>query len=71
MEQELRDRYAHDLIDAQDKGLAQYGLHRQDNALMTCIVPSPFSRDHMHFVDGGSGGYTKAAEMIKALRASQ
>ena len=48
--------------------IARYGLHRQDNALMTCIVPSAFTRDHMHFVDGGAGGYTKAAEMLKAER---
>jgi hypothetical protein len=56
------------LIAAQKAGIADYGLHRQDNALMTCIVPSPFTRDHIHFVDGGTGGYTKAAEMIKARR---
>lgn len=56
------------LVAAQSAGIAQYGLHRQENALMTCIVPSPFTRDHMHFVDGAAGGYTKAAEMLKAKR---
>jgi hypothetical protein len=51
---------------AQAAGIARYGLHRQESALMTCIVPSAFSRDHMHFTDGATGGYTKAAEMLKA-----
>jgi hypothetical protein len=33
---------------------------------MTCIVPSPFANDHMHFVDGANGGYARAAEALKA-----
>lgn len=48
------------------EGICFYGLHEQDTALMTCIVPSPLSRDHMHFVDGGDGGYAKAATNLKA-----
>lgn len=51
---------------ARDEGVAHYGLHSQDSALMTCIVPSPFANNHMHFVDGAAGGYAKAAEMLKA-----
>ena len=47
------------------EGIADHGLHRQDAALMTCFVPSPFAHDHMHFVDGAAGGYAKAAEMLK------
>jgi len=50
---------------AQEEGVARYGLHRQDKALMTCIVPTPTARDHIHFVDGASGGYARAAEMLK------
>lgn len=46
-------------------GACYYGLHEQDAALMTCIVPSPLSRDHMHFVDGASGGYAAAANKLK------
>jgi hypothetical protein len=53
------------LAAAQMAGVARYGLHRQDSALMTCIVPSAFTRDHIHFVDGAAGGYAKAAEMLK------
>lgn len=56
------------LMAAEVAGIAEYGLHRQDQALMTCIVPSPFTKDHMHFVDGAAGGYAKASEMLKAAR---
>ncbi|WP_418135797.1 DUF3095 domain-containing protein [Agrobacterium sp. El2ro-1b] len=47
-------------------GSCYYGLHEQDAALMTCIVPSPLSKDHMHFVDGADGGYAAAASRLKA-----
>ncbi|AJC81690.1 hypothetical protein IE4803_PA00045 (plasmid) [Rhizobium etli bv. phaseoli str. IE4803] len=54
---------------ARAKGIARYGLHRQASALMTCFVPTPISRDHMHFIDGASGGYAVAASRMtgKAL----
>lgn len=47
-------------------GRCRYGLHSQQSALMTCIVPTPMTRDHMHFVDGGAGGYAEAAKQLKA-----
>ncbi|MDX0565997.1 DUF3095 family protein [Sinorhizobium medicae] len=50
-------------------GICRYGLHRQDAALMTCIVPTPMSRDHMHFIDGAAGGYAVAARNLKATLA--
>ena len=53
---------------ARADGIADYGLHAQSNALMTCIVPSHTDSSHMHFVDGAGGGYAKAAEMLKAQR---
>lgn len=46
-------------------GTCYFGLHEQEAALMTCIVPSPLSRDHMHFVDGADGGYAAAASRLK------
>ena len=52
------------LRDAQAKGIARYGLHRQQSALMTCFVPTPLSRDHLHFIDGAGGGYAVAASQI-------
>jgi hypothetical protein len=59
------------LDDAERAGDCHYGVHLQDQALMTCIVPSPMTRDHMHFVDGAMGGYAEAASRLKQkLRAS-
>ncbi|MBY3385963.1 DUF3095 domain-containing protein [Rhizobium laguerreae] len=49
---------------ARAKGIARYGLHRQASALMTCFVPTPISRDHMHFIDGAAGGYAVAASRM-------
>jgi hypothetical protein len=50
---------------AQSEGTAFYGLFRQDSAVMTCIIPSAARDDHIHFVDGGSGGYALAAVQLK------
>ncbi|TAZ49270.1 DUF3095 domain-containing protein (plasmid) [Rhizobium leguminosarum] len=52
------------LQQAQAKGVACYGLHRQSSALMTCFVPTPIARDHIHFIDGAAGGYAVAASQI-------
>lgn len=56
------------LKQASEQNIVTYGLFEQDDAIMTCIVPSVTSDDHIHFVDGAAGGYTKAASKIKALR---
>jgi hypothetical protein len=58
------------LKQAQEKGVARYGLHRQSSALMTCFVPTPLSRDHMHFIDGAAGGYAVAASQITGKQLS-
>ncbi|MGP1397865.1 MAG: DUF3095 domain-containing protein [Inquilinaceae bacterium] len=52
---------------ARDDGTCRYGLHRQAEALMTCIVPSPLRHDHFHFVDGAGGGYALAARQLKGM----
>ncbi|QRM54605.1 DUF3095 domain-containing protein [Sinorhizobium sp. BG8] len=51
-------------------GVCRYGLHKQDSALMTCVVPTPMSRDHVHFIDGAAGGYAIAASQLKAAAAA-
>lgn len=56
------------LDDAVASGIAHYGMHRQSSALVTCIVPSTTTRDHIHFVDGADGGYARAAEQLKEQR---
>jgi hypothetical protein len=53
------------LAEGEEAGVISYGLFEQDEAIMTCIVPSVTSDDHVHFVDGASGGYTTAAMSIR------
>jgi hypothetical protein len=52
------------LNQASAAGVLRYGMHEQEEALMTCFVPSALSPDHLHFVDGGGGGYAAAAKML-------
>ncbi len=47
-------------------GALRYGMSVSETALMTCIVTSPSQSLHVHFVDGGDGGYTSAAKTMKA-----
>lgn len=51
---------------AKADGTIRYGIYEQDAAIMTCIVPSIKTDDHLHFLDGASGGYALAAKMMKA-----
>lgn len=44
-------------------GRLVYGLHASKTAMFTCLVFQ--LDDHMHFVDGGDGGYTLAAQQLK------
>jgi len=32
---------------------------------MTCLTPSVYRSDHMHFLDGAAGGYLAAAASMK------
>lgn len=50
----------------QAAGTLRYGMNVSETALMTCIVTSPSQSLHVHFVDGGDGGYTSAAKSMKA-----
>lgn len=54
------------LDEAERAGVCYYGLHRQDSALVTCLVMSPMQPNHIHFVDGAAGGYAMAAAGMKA-----
>ncbi len=53
-----------------DKGDLTYGLHISDHAVMTCLVASSEDNQHVHFIDGGDGGYTAAATQLKARSAN-
>ncbi|MFT4691058.1 MAG: hypothetical protein ACI9OD_003281 [Limisphaerales bacterium] len=43
-----------------------YGTHFSDTALMTCYLQDLKDGEHIHFIDGGNGGYAMAAKQLKA-----
>lgn len=65
----VADQIEHVLRTARESGIADYGLQRQDSALITCVVPSPIRPDHVHFIDGSAGGYALAAMDLKRSQA--
>jgi hypothetical protein len=66
---ELERALAGLLAKAASQRIVRYGLHRQDAAMMTCFTPSVMRSDHVHFIDGASGGYASAATALKAMAA--
>lgn len=50
------------------RGELSFGMHLADFAVMTCLVASAADGRHVHFVDGGDGGYTLAAVELKKRR---
>ena len=66
---ELERALTQRLAQAASAGIARYGLHRQDAAMMTCFTPSALRSDHVHFIDGARGGYASAATALKATPA--
>jgi Protein of unknown function (DUF3095) len=66
---ELESALTQRLARAASAGIARYGLHRQDAAMMTCFTPSALRSDHVHFIDGARGGYASAATALKAMPA--
>jgi len=47
------------------KGEIFYGMHESDTSLMTCYVQDLDEGNHIHFIDGGNGGYAMAALQLK------
>lgn len=43
----------------------KYGLHVSNASVMSCFVKDMSTDEHIHFVDGADGGYTKAANNLK------
>lgn len=41
-----------------------YGIHSSNTAMMTCSIKS--IKNHIHYVDGGDGGYAMASRALKA-----
>lgn len=46
-------------------GILFYGTHIADTSQMTCYVESTSDAKHIHFVDGGDGGYAVASMQLK------
>lgn len=45
-----------------------FGFNESSFAVITCFVRS--LTNHIHFIDGGNGGYTKASVMLKSQKAN-
>ncbi len=55
----------------EERGEIIYGLHISQDALMTCLVFNLARSRHIHFIDGGNGGFTLAAtELKKKMKSS-
>jgi hypothetical protein len=63
---ELADEIEQHLKDCVARQIVRFGTHRQRAAMMTCFTPSPTRSNHVHFIDGASGGYAMAASALKS-----
>ncbi len=52
------------LNELEEEGLINYGFFVSKESIMSCYVRN-LNEDHIHFVDGSEGGYTKASVMLK------
>jgi hypothetical protein len=53
------------LQEAHQRGNLYYGIHYSSTSRMTCFVQGLEDGNHIHFVDGGDGGYAIAAKQLK------
>ena len=47
----------------------KYGLYVSQESVMSCYVRNMSTAEHIHFVDGADGGYTRAANSLKTKAA--
>jgi hypothetical protein len=59
------ERIEKTLAKAHAEGELFYGLHQAGASLMTCFVNDLNEGNHIHFIDGGDGGYAMAAKQLK------
>ncbi len=59
-----REQLQEALDELEQNGEINYGLHVSTESVMSCYVRN-MNEDHIHFVDGAGGGYTKAAGVLK------
>ena len=58
-------RLANYLDDEYRSGRIHYGMHIEQEAMITCLIFDRAER-HLHFVDGAQGGYAAASQALKA-----
>ncbi|MCH4822312.1 DUF3095 domain-containing protein [Gramella lutea] len=63
--QEQREKLLAYLDELEELNLIKYGYHVSEESIMSCYVKDIHKDQHIHFVDGGNGGYTKAANQLK------
>lgn len=52
------------LAQLEENGMILFGYHTSEESIMSCYVRNRKDQ-HLHFIDGGDGGYTQAAKMLK------
>ncbi len=52
------------LDEMETDGKILYGVHVSQESIISCYVRNR-AANHIHFIDGGNGGYTKAAVLLK------
>ncbi|SDS30906.1 DUF3095 family protein [Gramella sp. MAR_2010_147] len=53
------------LDELEKSNMVKYGFHVSEHSIMSCYVKDMSTDQHIHFIDGGDGGYTKAANQLK------
>ncbi len=59
-----REQLEEALTQLEKEGYISYGLYVSKESVMSCYVRG-MDENHIHFVDGSDGGYTKAASVLK------
>lgn len=49
---------------AHQRGELCYGIHQSETSRMTCFVDGLGDGNHIHFIDGGDGGYARASQNL-------
>ncbi|WP_300433835.1 DUF3095 family protein [Christiangramia sp.] len=63
--QDQRKKLISYLDQLESQNLIKYGYHVSEESIMSCYVKDMGTDQHIHFIDGGNGGYTKAANRLK------
>lgn len=59
-----REQLENKLKELENEGMIHYGLFVSSESVMSCYVRSR-DENHIHFIDGSDGGYTRAAGILK------